>query len=387
MNKIQKEPELLKSPASTRQRYQPLAGFWLRSAALLIDLIFLRFFFYALVFIGKEYLFDLGLNTLFLGLAIILGYFWLMDGPLGKGKTIGKMLLNIVVTDYNAQPLPLSASFKRTVICLNVFILSAILGIFFKQISTPQQLFMLNLVSGLIWGFLIANGILIGVHPLKQGIHDLLSKSLVVKEAYKDSYEAFLKKLPEFQRMQSSAFQSAAIGFIVMVVLSGVMNYKHTFSKAQKEQLRLTNEVRQRFAIKGFELVGFNYGLVREAKMHSISGRTTPTPIVKPTSPTTTNQPSEEEKLVYAAIFLYRTYHTFDKEEVLQSRDIEQVMRSAGVWARENLTEPPPSSRGQPDAETLRERKIERIYFIFEKRINLTFLYQYPEEVKRQIDL
>ncbi|MCD6384462.1 RDD family protein [Candidatus Sumerlaeota bacterium] len=386
MSKVkQKEPELLKSPAVTQRRHQPLAGFWMRSAALLLDLIFLRFFLYALVFLGKEYLFMLGFNSLFIGLGVILGYFWLMDGALGKGKTIGKMLLNIAILNYDARPLAPSASFKRTIICLNVFILSTILGIFFNQISTPHQMFMLNLVSGVIWGFLIANGILIGVHPLKQGIHDLLSQSIVAKEAFKDKYQVFREKLPEFQRMQSGAFQSAAIGFIVMVVLSGVMNFKYSFSKAQKEQLQRTNEVRQRFAIEGFELVGFNYGLVRRTTMNPESARDSLP--VKTTPTTTTQQSTDDKDLVYAVIFVYRTYHSFDKDAILQSRYIERLMRSAGLWAKRNLTEPPPSSRGQPYAEKLRDRKIERIYFIFEKRINLTFLYQYSEEVRRQLDL
>lgn len=380
---VEKEPELLKMPKPGKQ-FQPIGGFWMRTTAILLDLIFLHFFLYAFVFLAKEYLFKIGSNSVFIGLAVILAYFVLLDGPLGKGKTLGKALLNIAVNNYEAQPLEFFSALRRTLICLNVFILSVFLGLVYKEINSTLQMFTLNLFSAFIWGFLIANGILIGVHPLKQGIHDLVTRSFVAKVHFMAPYKTFKEKLPEFQRWQSSAFQSATIGFIAMMVLASVLNYKATFSKSEHERLKRIKEVRERFKVSGFELVEFNYGFLPSAKLTS--------PTDKPTTPMLSTSalplpPTGSEELKYAVIFFYRTYHSFDEEKIKNSADIKNVMQAAGKWVKENLPELAPTVRNKSVQKKLPLKKPEKIYFIFEKRINQTFLYQYAEETRLEINI
>ncbi|MCX7765734.1 MAG: RDD family protein [Candidatus Sumerlaeia bacterium] len=407
----EKEPELLK-PLKPERRFQPMAGFWLRTAALMLDLIFLRFFLYALVFIGKEFFFQLGNSSVFIGLAIILGYFALLDGPLGKGKTIGKALLNITVRNYDVQLLEPGAAFLRSVICLNVFVLSVLIGVTFKQIDTPEQMFILNLFSAFIWGFLIANSILIGVHPLKQGIHDLLTQTLVSKVGFADRYTAFKESLPEFQRWQVSAFQSAAIGFIVMVILASILNYKATFNQDEQERLRLFREVSEKFQIPGFELVAFNAGFLREVPLSSTQTTSSSSQPPSPATPEQKNTSGKQEQqrtkeirpedLKYTAVFFYRTYHSFDEKQIKTSEEIKQLMLAAREWVKQNLPERPlpadpriaaqsrkaeQPSQEQSSTKPQPVRKPEKIYFIFEKRINLTFLYQYADEIKLELDV
>lgn len=405
------EPELLK-PLKPERRFQPMAGFWMRTAALLLDLIFLRFFLYALVFLGKEFFFQLGSSSVFVGLIIILGYFALLDGPLGKGKTIGKALLNITVRNYDAQLLEPGAALLRSVICLNVFVLSVLIGIAFKQIETQAQLFALNLFSAFIWGFLIANSILIGVHPLKQGIHDLLTQTLVSKAGFTDRYSAFKDSLPEFQRWQTSAFQSATIGFIVMVILASILNYKATFNKEEQERLRLFREVSSKFQVPGFELVAFNAGFLREVPLATAqpasSSSETPSTSTLDQRNAVNKQAQQQateirpEDLKYTAVFFYRTYHSFDENKIKTSEEIRQLMLAAREWVKQNLPERPLPLDPRVAAQTRRGdkseqeqsstrpqpvRRPEKIYFVFEKRINLTFLYQYADEIKLELDV
>ncbi len=344
-------------------------------------MIFLRFFFYALVFIGKEYFYRIGTNSYFIGLAIILGYFYLLDGPIGKGKTIGKSLMNIGVRDYDALPLQSSQVFVRTVIAMNFFIFSDLIGRLFK-IDSVADIFISNLIYGVVWGFLVANAILIGVHPLKQGMHDLLAKSLVTKDSLKEKYEVFIEKVPDYERLQGGAFQSAAIAFVVLIVLSGFMNFKYSFNEEQKEHLEQIKEARAMFEIEGFEFLGFKYGFLKEP-ITSL-----PVDSDSATSPVTTNG-AEDAEMIYAAVFHYRTPHSFDPAEIENSREIREMMKWAGEWARDTFpisSEIIDESRIPPDID-LTPRRIQRIYFIFEKKINLTFLYQYSEDVRLHTDL
>jgi uncharacterized RDD family membrane protein YckC len=312
-----------------------------------------------------------------------LGYFWVLEGPIGKGKTIGKILLNIVVQDYDGQPLSSSTALVRTAICLNVFIFSTILGVFSGTVTSTQQMFFLNLTSGLIWGYLIGNAILLGVHPLKQGFHDIITQTLVPKEAFKDTYKNFLTRFPDFQRMQSGAFQSAAIGCIVMVVLSSFMNFRHSFSDKEKERIQTVNEAREEFPVDGFELGGFTYGY---ASKNWVQANTNEQELeADPTSPTQAGVNTED--LTYVVVFFYRTYNSFEDQRVKTDLEIQYIMDDAAVWAHETLPALAPTRPGQKPDEEAEKRKPEKIYFVFEKRINLTVLYQYSEEVRLSKDI
>ncbi len=380
------KPELLK-PKAARRKLKPLAGFWLRTGAMVLDLIFLRFFLYGLVFLSKEHLFAMGINTVYVGMVIIIGYFVLLEGPIGKGKTIGKALLNIGLYDYEVNPLMGTTALVRSLICLNVVIISGLMSAFFDIVTSPAQMFFLNLLSGFIWGFLIANAILIGVHPLKQGFHDLYAKSLVTKENMRTSYNALREQLPDFNRLQGSAFQSAAIAFVVMIVLAGFMNFRYSFSEEEKERIQQMNEIREQYTIEGFDLMMYQAGYAPE-RFRRDSVPVGETQVEE--EPTTPPAGADSERDVkYCAVFYYRSYRSFDKEAAKNDPEVRRMLYSLGRWAKENIPEQafPGKEESESGEEANDKRKVERIYLVLEQRINLTLLYQYSEDVTLKLDI
>lgn len=165
------EPTVYQPPMAPPRVQVSYAGFWKRFAALLIDKVILGFG-AVIILIPIIIMFGLGVAfnsdnmnmednagfiIAFLGAYMMLIcfivimdwlYFALMESK--KGATLGKMVLNIKVTDMNGNPV----SFGRAS------------GRYFGKILS-------NLTLGI--GYIIA-----GFSQQKQALHDILAKTLVV---------------------------------------------------------------------------------------------------------------------------------------------------------------------------------------------------------------
>jgi uncharacterized RDD family membrane protein YckC len=378
-----KEPELLKPQGGGgRPKVKPVAGFWLRAGAMIIDLLLFKLFiFYGLTFLFKEHLYRLGDYTLPLATGVIILYFTLLDGPVGKGKTLGKMLFNISVRDYDGNPLSFEKALLRSLINLNAFIVDLVISTTLGTPGTPGLTLGISLVSALVWAFIIANGVLIGVGPLKQGFADLYMKTLVMKDDMRTTYSALQESLPHLRQMQASAFQSASIAFIVIPLISGFMSYKTFFKESEKERMALGIEFGQEFPIEGFTFRELGYGIVKEQDIKLYMGQDT-TPVDDTTTKTVPT--SEAEELRYIASFAYMTNHYFDDDGIKQDPKIQDMLYQAGIWARENI---PDSSNLKVDPTRqldIPARDIEQVYFHFLRKIDLTFLYRHIESVTLQ---
>ncbi len=137
------------------------AGFWKRLAAYIIDFVVISFVFviigFALALMGlvdlnQEVPMEKYDNTVDLGSILITwGYFALMESSSKQG-TLGKMALGIKVTDYDGQRI----SFLRAT------------GRFFGKYLSAILLMI---------GFLM-----IAFTARKQGLHDILARTLVVNQ-------------------------------------------------------------------------------------------------------------------------------------------------------------------------------------------------------------
>jgi uncharacterized RDD family membrane protein YckC len=143
-------------PAAVLKSDAAYAGFWRRFLALLIDATFLS---------GVQSLISLGvlmvapydlkslLNIFPVGLAVGWAYFVVMESSPARG-TLGKMALNLYVGDKYTDPV----SFRRALLRNALKILS-------------------GLLLGL--GFVAA-----AFSPKKQGLHDLLAGTLVLRKVH-----------------------------------------------------------------------------------------------------------------------------------------------------------------------------------------------------------
>ena len=158
------------------QRASEVAGFWRRIAALSIDSIALGTFGICLGFLCFDRLAALGSLGRFIGGAIALAYFGILNSRIGRGQTLGKRVLGIRVVDANATTIGLSRSTLRAFVLLLPITLN---GVYLPIMeSTPLvtgavSLCVFGLGGALIYLFLFNR-------RTRQSIHDLAARTFVV---------------------------------------------------------------------------------------------------------------------------------------------------------------------------------------------------------------
>ena len=153
----------------------PVAGFWRRFAAWLIDIILLGIAGQIIGWSFSSFWFQIGPYGRIVGLIIILLYFGLMNSSLGNGQTVGKLLLGIAVRNRNNQSISIPRSIIRAAILAFPWILN----------GWELPLFYLPMATWLIIVIVFGLGITIIYTMIfnrsgKQGIHDLICGTYVV---------------------------------------------------------------------------------------------------------------------------------------------------------------------------------------------------------------
>lgn len=180
----------------------PIAGFWRRLAAWIVDSLVLGIFGQVLGWSFSSLWFHIGPYGRIVGLLLILPFFGLMNSKAGKGQTLGKRLLNIAVRNRENKPIGVVRSFLRiSVLAIPTILNQWTLPVF--QIPVLQWL-----ITVIIFG--VGSAIIYTMvfnRKARQGLHDLVCKTYVVH----------LKGAP------IEAFpQSASMHWIVSGVLIGL---------------------------------------------------------------------------------------------------------------------------------------------------------------------
>lgn len=157
-----------------------IAGFWIRAAADIIDLAILWAFALALGLVLEPWFVKMGENGIWLGLLISMAYFVPTQSTFGNGQSLGKRILGIQVLDVNGQALTLTKSFLRYVIIAFVGYFGVFSGIV-NLISGPTfYIFADSILEGAWFIAFVGCYLLLPLHPLKRGLHDLVANSIVV---------------------------------------------------------------------------------------------------------------------------------------------------------------------------------------------------------------
>lgn len=358
----------------TQRERPPVAGFWVRCIAFILDVILLHFFAYGMVFVFKEQLFVLGKLAPYFGLAIIFCYFWLANGPVGKGRTIGKSLFNITTLRYDGQPLELKEALVRTLVQLNYpMVQNIIVPFFLHDVRSQTPLMFSYTIVNLAVAFSIANAVLIGVQPFKQGFHDLLVRSYVAKDPPRLTEEQLVATPDErMTKWRRSAFQSAGIAFVVVLVISLYNVYQTVYSEGTIKAIRLTQEARELFAIEGFELVAVGGTSLPSEEEPADSRQVEPRQVRPDDSVTSTGVRVAKPKR-YAFAFLYVRYGNIDDEILEHDRYIRVLLADSKRWVTEKL---------HTDLREMTEQGVtpEQVIFVFEEWLNLV-IYNYKDRV------
>lgn len=205
------------SQLTQKQNVSPkvIAGFWIRVFADVIDFAILWAFAFVLSFVMESWFVKLGENGVWFGLLVSIAYFVPMQSRFGNGQSLGKRVLGIQVLDLNGMPLSLMRSFSRYLIIAFVGYSSVFTGIVNLTVSSSLST-VANSLLGTLWFIaLVGCYLLVPLHPLKRGLHDLLVGSVVV---YRNQFNAAALAALNNPAKTQRAF--AIVGVISAVVIA-----------------------------------------------------------------------------------------------------------------------------------------------------------------------
>jgi uncharacterized RDD family membrane protein YckC len=141
-----------------------------------LDAIVLTALFFILGFVFLDFAYSLGPWGRVLGYSISFVYWAYWNSHLGKGQTPGKRVMKIGVVDDNGACLPVDRAIARSAVIALIFLLN---GLQLPQLQNAiVQLVTATLLFGgglaVLYGFIFNRN-------TRQGLHDLLAQSYVVK--------------------------------------------------------------------------------------------------------------------------------------------------------------------------------------------------------------
>lgn len=182
-------PEPVASTTSAESPAQPpgrAAGFWIRFVADSVDALLLMAVGFALVKLAPALVDGLGEQGVFVGLTLSLAYHAVLHSKTGRGRTLGKRLLGLRVVRMDGSFLSLDRSLVRagmmSFLIYNGAVISG-LSAAVPALSTPIAVVGAFVATMLFLGCVC----IVPFHPLKRGLHDLLTDALVIRGAMPDA--------------------------------------------------------------------------------------------------------------------------------------------------------------------------------------------------------
>jgi uncharacterized RDD family membrane protein YckC len=177
----------------------PFVGVLRRMWAFLLDCILLYLAGSALERVGRPALTLLNPALPWVGFLLGFVYFWLGNGPLGRGRTVGKLIMHLQAVDAQGQPLTLGPAFRRALVQQVGLLVYLGLNPAYATLFLPVNMRMgaalfLMIMMLICLSWLLALAVSVGVHPYKRGWHD----------AWAGSYVTFAPAPPSFR----NAFQT-----------------------------------------------------------------------------------------------------------------------------------------------------------------------------------
>jgi uncharacterized RDD family membrane protein YckC len=217
-----------------------VAGFWVRVFSDLVDAIVLGVFGFLLSLPLRGVFERLGERGVFIGLAISLAYSGVLQSAIGRGQTLGKRLLGLRVVKLDGSYLTLDRSLVRYVLVSFPVYQTAVAYALVTVLPFLRLQWVESLASGLGVAFFLGCFLVIPFHPLKRGLHDIVTGSVVVRNGALDPAFVAAKNDPRRDRR-------ILIGGALVAVLAGVagigLSSKARFSVEAPATMRAASEL------------------------------------------------------------------------------------------------------------------------------------------------
>lgn len=336
----------------------PLAGFWFRLGALLLDLLLMRIVLQATYPLMRPVYLSLGPLAAQVVLVVLFVYALLAAGPVGKGSTLGKAVIGIRAVGLRGEPLAPGAAAMRALLWLiaaMVLLLVVLpvltwylppLAIVFPptglDIATSYGLrghqaiaFTIEAaITALGMSYAVANIFLIALDPLKRTAHDLAAQSLVIREAGAHNLSDFMEQIePNLVPLSRRATRVAVIAFFVVAAISASLGYRDMSSPLYRQHVEEIEQFHRELAYGHFRVSHHlaTLGLVEDALARD--GLTTqswalrlPTPGDHPTSG------------AHAIVFLFRSNTAIEPDQIGTTEQLDDLSSRAVSWAERQIT-------------------------------------------------
>jgi uncharacterized RDD family membrane protein YckC len=158
-----------------------VAGFWIRLGADLLDALVLGAIGFVIASAFRGTLLRLGERAVILGAPLTLLYTGVLQSHIGRGQTVAKRLLGLRVLRLDGGYLSLDRSLVRWAI-MGIMSYGGAVAI---ALVTVAPFFKLQALTAALGGtqlaLVLGCAFLVPFHPLKRGLHDLLTGSIVIR--------------------------------------------------------------------------------------------------------------------------------------------------------------------------------------------------------------
>ena len=174
---------LIEGDSSTVPRNRKVAGFWIRLLADSLDAMILGIAGWILVMVLREPLLKLGQRAVLIGIPISLLYTAVLHSRIGGGQTLAKRLLKLRVLRMDGSFLSFDRAVVRWALVGFLFYGGAAAIALASVAPFLNPLVVSAACAGIQLALFLGCGLLTAFHPLKRGLHDLLTGSIVVRRA------------------------------------------------------------------------------------------------------------------------------------------------------------------------------------------------------------
>jgi len=326
----------------------PLAGFWFRLGALALDVLLLRMVLQVTYPLLHPFYLVVGTGSAIVGLVVVYAYFFLAEGPVGKGLTVGKAVVGIRTTGLGGEALSprvaaVRALFVLLLILLLFLVVLPVLGINLG-VRLPiggrgkAGLFFVALVSGLATPYVVGNVLLVVLHPLKQTVHDLLAGALVLREAGTHNLAAFLEQVEErLHPLQRHAIPIASVAFLAMAAVNLIAVCRQVYSPEGEQSLRFVRSFDNEFrhgpfqpTFEPIQLGMLEARLARDGLTSQSWKAMLPRPTGSEAAPTSSS---------YAAVFLFESRAATRPGDRGTTADLAALGARATSWTLQQIGE------------------------------------------------
>ncbi|MBI1291117.1 hypothetical protein GC173_07715 [bacterium] len=220
----------------------PVAGFFARLLALLLDLILIIAGLHLVAKTFEHAIYSIPLWAPYLSATVTFLYFVMLNGPYGRGQTIGKMALRIRVRDYDGGVITWRQAVIRTVVLFPTFVTVPLTALFVHPGVDVWHDFIAGVLThNLFLGILVATALVIPFNPFRQGLHDYAAKTLVQNADPKEAvtFDQLTEQIgagwvPFHRQPQYSGLVTVAL----VVILQAVMMNPGNFTEKQSVFLK-----------------------------------------------------------------------------------------------------------------------------------------------------